>query len=75
MRRNSLHQCNICGKAFDEFDEQLDFSFDKCVGYGSQFDLAHVKLHMCCSCFDQFISALRTDARIDPIINEDTGKL
>ena len=41
-------KCSMCGKVFDIFDEQEDFCFDRHIGYGSEFDLTHIKFNLCC---------------------------
>lgn len=50
------HVCNICGKDFDEWDEQEDFSIHRHAGYGSEFDGDHIDLDMCCACFDKLMN-------------------
>lgn len=36
--------CNLCGKEFDEWDEQEGFGIHTRVGYGSKFDGDDVEL-------------------------------
>jgi len=59
--------CNICGKIFDQWDEQEDFGLHCNVGYGSTYDGDLIDLDMCCDCFDKLIDDLRPKCVIDPI--------
>lgn len=62
------HVCNICGKSFDIFDEQGNYSiFNKRMGYGSDNDGACLDLHICCECMDAIIS----NCTISPLSEED----
>lgn len=36
--------CNLCGKEFDEWDEQESFGIHTRVGYGSKFDGDDIEL-------------------------------
>lgn len=47
--------CNMCGKAFDFWDEQEDFSIERLVGYGSKYDTCQLRLDLCCECMDKII--------------------
>lgn len=47
--------CNMCGKDFDLWDEQEDFSIHTQVGYGSKFDEEIIDLDLCCDCFDRMM--------------------
>lgn len=49
--------CNICGKVFDDYDEQENRSFHDYIGYGSKFDLERLDLDMCCNCFDEMLES------------------
>ncbi len=60
------HICNVCGKAFDEWDEQENFGFDYHVGYGSKYDLRHLKAHICIGCFDKLMDGFIPECRISP---------
>lgn len=51
----SEKKCNMCGKTFDEWDEQEDFSMERSIGYGSRYDLCHLRLNLCCNCMDRII--------------------
>ncbi len=63
--------CNMCGKDFDEFDTQEDFSLRRHVGYGSGFDGSHIDLDMCCACFDKLMDTyILPQCAISPISEE-----
>lgn len=47
--------CNMCGKDFDIWDEQEDFSIHTRAGYGSEFDEEEIDLDLCCGCFDHMM--------------------
>ena len=47
--------CNLCGKNFDFWDEQEDFSIYTRIGYGSKYDDEQLKLNLCCECMDELI--------------------
>lgn len=51
--------CNVCGKEFDIYDKQEDFTIERHVGYGSKYDGELVSLHMCCDCMDKLIDSCR----------------
>lgn len=63
--------CNICGKEFDFWDEQEDFSIVRNVGYGSKFDGSSIHLDMCCGCFDSLLESLIKECAISPVSGDD----
>ena len=52
------YKCSSCGKTFDIWDFQEDFSFDKYIGYGSKYDEHHIKFYLCCNCFDKIFDVI-----------------
>lgn len=60
------HVCNLCGKQFDALDERENFGFEYHVGYGSKYDLSHMKAHFCIGCFDRLMDALIPMCKISP---------
>ena len=60
MKKNKEEKkkCSMCGKVFDIWGEQEDFCFDRHIGYGSEFDLTHIKFNLCCECFDKVFKML-----------------
>ena len=60
MSENSQKKkCSMCGKVFDMWDEQENFCFDRHIGYGSEFDLMHIKFNLCCECFDKVFRMIK----------------
>lgn len=52
-------RCNICGEVLDEFDIQNDFSIDRKIGYGSEFDGDDLSISLCCDCMDRIIKSCK----------------
>lgn len=63
-------RCNLCGKKFNEWDEQQDFSIHRSVGYGSIYDLHRVELNLCCECYDSIITYILKHGCISPVVGE-----
>ena len=55
--------CNVCGKEFNEWDAQENFSIKKRIGYGSKYDMQDLELDICIDCMDKLIDR----CRISPI--------
>lgn len=55
MASHVIRTCNICGKPFNEYDEEQDFSIVKRIGYGSVHDGKTLELDICCECMDKLI--------------------
>lgn len=47
--------CNRCGKKFDIWDAQEDFTIQTQMGYGTKFDGDSLEIHLCCSCMEMLI--------------------
>lgn len=60
--------CNLCGRDFDVWDKQEDFSIHKRCGYGTKYDGETLNLDICCDCMEQLIDS----CEVSPI--EDEGK-
>lgn len=58
--------CNRCGKKFDIFDLQQDFTIHKQVQYGSMYDGCYVDFHLCCDCFDRMVE----ECKVSPVEGE-----
>lgn len=56
--------CNMCGKKFDMWDEQEDFSIRRRLGYGTAYDGDELDLDLCCGCMEKIID----ECIISPII-------
>ncbi len=54
-----LKKCSKCGKEFDMWDLQENFSIHKQIGYGSLYDGEYLKLDLCCKCMDELIDACK----------------
>lgn len=57
--------CNMCGK---EIDEYCDFNISYRFGYGSIRDGDNIDIDLCNSCLDTFVTNLRNEFKIDPLI-------
>ncbi len=55
--------CNKCGKKFDFWDTQEDFSIKKSLGYGTKYDGSTLELNLCCECMEKLIE----ECAISPI--------
>lgn len=64
-----VRKCNCCGKEFDMWDEQEDFSMKRHVGYGSKFDGCVIDIDLCCNCFDGVLEDLIPKCEINPIVS------
>lgn len=58
-------KCNKCGKEFDIWDEQEDFSIHRHCGYGTKYDGSIINLDLCCECFEELV-----DSCVIPVIEE-----
>ena len=47
--------CNKCGKKFDFWDTQEDFSIERSLGYGTKYDGSTLELDLCCECMEKLI--------------------
>ena len=47
--------CNMCGKKFDMWDVNEDFSLFRVLGYGTSYDGETLDLDICCGCMDRII--------------------
>ncbi len=63
--------CNMCGKPFDFFDAQNDFSIDRFIGFGSVNDEEHLQLELCCDCMDRIIA----ECKIPPLESDEMNRL
>ena len=59
--------CNMCGKTFDIWDSQENFSFDHFIGFGSTHDLHRIRLNLCCRCFDKVIDWMLPQCKYNPM--------
>lgn len=47
--------CNKCGKEFDLWDEQENFTILTPLGYGVKYDGDYLDLKLCCTCMEWLI--------------------
>lgn len=47
--------CNRCGKKFDIWDAQENFSINTRLGYGTKYDGDDLELYLCCGCMEELI--------------------
>jgi len=60
--------CNKCGKEFDVYDTQEDFSIHRSnIGYGSKHDGCDLELDLCCNCMDEIIDSCKISPVTDSI--------
>lgn len=61
--------CNFCKKQFDQYDTELDFGFDMILPYGSEHDMAHLRLDVCSHCFDKMMDDyIIPNCQINPLV-------
>lgn len=60
-------RCNRCGKKFNLWDTQEDFSIYRRLGYGTKYDGSTLELDLCCECMDNIID----DCKISPIVDNE----
>jgi len=53
--------CNKCGKKFDIYDEQEQFSINRWLGYGTKYDGGHLELDLCCKCMEELIESCKVN--------------
>lgn len=50
-----IRKCDLCGKVFNNYDEQEGFGLRYEVGYGSRYDGSSINVDICCDCFDKMM--------------------
>lgn len=65
--------CSICGKQFDFYDEQQDFSLIRDIGYGSKYAGRGLTLNLCCGCFDGLMDKILPKCAGNPISELDVN--
>lgn len=63
--RSIVRTCNKCGKKFDEWDTEEDFSIYSTLGYGTVYDGSKLELDLCCKCMEELIGS----CAISPIVD------
>lgn len=59
--------CNMCGKEFDGWDAQENFSIERRLGYGMKYDGDELQLDLCCGCMEKVIA----ECKISPIVQRE----
>ena len=59
--------CNKCGKIFDTFDAQENFSIKRHLGYGTKYDGSKLDLSLCCECMETLID----ECKFSPVLEQD----
>ncbi len=59
--------CNMCGKAFDFWDNEENLCFDHFIGFGSEHDRHHMRLNLCCKCFDKVVDWILPQCKHNPM--------
>ena len=65
-----IRKCNLCGKEFDQWDEQADFGLHGYIGYGSKYDGEDIDLDLCCKCFDELVDKIAPKCAISPFTKQ-----
>lgn len=63
--------CTMCGKQFDEWDYRENFGMDYRCGFGSKHDEEHIKMDICCSCFDKIMDFVIPRCQQNPFVNDE----
>lgn len=64
LKSNSKFVCNLCGKEFDIWDKQENFTIQTDFGFGTKFDGDRLNLHLCCNCMEKIVDS----CKISPVI-------
>lgn len=60
--------CNQCGKQFDIWDIQENFSIYRNLGYGTKYDGGNLELDLCCECINRLVDG----CKVSPVSYPDT---
>lgn len=61
----------MCGKQFTTWDSQQGFGFDYTCGHGTKFEDRHIKIDLCCECFDEVMDFVIPRCRQNPFENRE----
>ena len=59
--------CSRCGKKFDLWDDQQDFTIHRVLGYGCTHDGDEIDYCLCCDCIDKAID----ECAVSPVISSE----
>ena len=63
-------ECTMCGKTLDEDDRAENYSADMHIGYGSKYDMSHIRFQLCCDCFDRIMDMVIPLCKTNPVVGE-----
>lgn len=63
-------ECTMCGKTLDEDDMFENYGADMHIGYGSKYDMSHIRFQLCCDCFDRLLDMVIPLCKTNPIVEE-----
>lgn len=59
--------CTMCGKLMDTWDENLNFTVDHEIGYGSKYDCHSLHIDLCCDCLDKVVDFIVANSANPPV--------
>ena len=60
----------MCGKEFDRWKEDENFSFHSMIGRGSKYGMFEFDLDLCCNCMDRMLDKyLIPECKYNPLID------
>lgn len=62
-----LKTCNMCGKQFNYWDYNDDYSIYLPLGFGSQHDTDTLDVSLCCDCCDKVVDYFVANCKISPL--------
>lgn len=65
--KHPVPTCSMCGNAFNFWDQNQDFRVDRCIGFGSRYDLCRLQLNLCIECFDKVLDWLLPQCKLNPL--------
>ena len=63
-------ECTMCGKTLSEDDMFENYSADMNIGYGSRYDMSHIRFQLCCDCFDRILDIVIPLCKTNPIVEQ-----
>lgn len=61
--------CTMCGRQFTFLDAQEGFGFDYTCGHGTKFENRHIRIDLCCECFDKVMDFVIPICKENPIVS------
>ena len=61
--------CNFCKATFSAEDEEMNFGIDMILPYGSDHDMAHIRVDLCIPCLNKlFDDYIIPNCQINPLV-------